>query len=57
MVLNLIVICISSSESQWVEEKTLGRIPASSVTSISIQLLRKGGPDAVCMRLCSLKKV
>lgn len=39
------------------EEKTGGRIPASSVASISIQLLRKGGPAAVCENLCSLKKV
>lgn len=42
---------------QWVEEKTGGRVPANSVASISIQLLRKGGPEAVCERLCSLEKV
>ncbi|KAM1938337.1 hypothetical protein FF1_015948 [Malus domestica] len=46
----------SSNLREWVEEKTAGRIPASSVTSISIQILRKGGPDAVCERLCSLQK-
>ncbi|KAK9211976.1 hypothetical protein WN943_001355 [Citrus x changshan-huyou] len=46
----------SSNLREWVEEKTSGRIPASSVASISIQLLRKGGPDAVCERLCSLQK-
>ncbi|CAB4281406.1 unnamed protein product [Prunus armeniaca] len=46
----------SSNLREWVEEKTAGRIPASSVTSVSIQLLRKGGPDAVCERLCSLQK-
>ncbi|KAI3454942.1 hypothetical protein Pfo_011605 [Paulownia fortunei] len=46
----------SSNLREWVEEKTGGRIPASSVASISIQLLRKGGPGAVCERLCSLKK-
>lgn len=39
------------------EEKTVGRIPASSVTSISIQLLRKGGPEAVFECLSSLPKV
>lgn len=39
------------------EEKTGGRIPASGIASISIELLRKGGPDAVCERLCSLPKV
>lgn len=46
----------SSNLCDWVEEKTNGRILASSVVSISIQLLRKGGPDAVCKHLCSLKK-
>ncbi|KAL5545367.1 hypothetical protein UlMin_009151 [Ulmus minor] len=46
----------SSNLREWVEEKTNGRIPASSVASISIQLLRKGGPDAVCEHLCSLPK-
>lgn len=50
------LICCSL-RFQWVEEKTGGRIPANSVASISIQLLRKGGPDAVCERLCSLEKV
>ncbi|KFK43991.1 hypothetical protein AALP_AA1G200600 [Arabis alpina] len=46
----------SSNLREWVEEKTAGRIPANSVESISIQLVRKGGPDAVCEFLCSLKK-
>uniref|UniRef100_A0A5B7BKZ0 Ketose-bisphosphate aldolase class-II family protein n=1 Tax=Davidia involucrata TaxID=16924 RepID=A0A5B7BKZ0_DAVIN len=46
----------SSNLRKWVEEKTRGRIPAISVTSISIQLLRKGGPNAVCECLCSLQK-
>ncbi|KAK1302075.1 hypothetical protein QJS10_CPB12g01567 [Acorus calamus] len=46
----------SSNLREWVEEKTKGRIPASSVASISIQLLRSGGPDAVCEHLCSLHK-
>ncbi|KAJ6411242.1 hypothetical protein OIU84_007914 [Salix udensis] len=36
--------------------KTRGRIPASSVSSISINLLREGGPDAVCDTLCNLQK-
>ncbi|AAF25989.1 F15H18.21 [Arabidopsis thaliana] len=47
----------SSNLREWVEEKTAGVIPANSVQSISIQLLRKGGPDAVCEFLCSLKKI
>lgn len=46
----------SSNLKEWVEEKTKGRIPASSVSSISIHLLRKGGPLAVCEHLCSLQK-
>ncbi|XP_075514401.1 uncharacterized protein LOC142549368 [Primulina tabacum] len=46
----------SSNLREWVEEKTGGRIPADSVASISIQLLRKGGPEAVCEYICSLKK-
>lgn len=46
----------SSNLRDWVEEKTNGRIPASSVASISVQLLRKGGPEAVCQHLCSLQK-
>ncbi|KAJ4713548.1 ketose-bisphosphate aldolase class-II family protein [Melia azedarach] len=46
----------SSNLREWVEEKTAGRIPANSVASISIQLLRKGGPEAVCEHLCSLQK-
>ncbi|XP_057791465.1 uncharacterized protein LOC131008563 isoform X1 [Salvia miltiorrhiza] len=46
----------SSNLREWVEEKTGGRITASSVASISIQLLREGGPRAVCEHLCSLKK-
>ncbi|KAL4396929.1 hypothetical protein AHAS_Ahas01G0141000 [Arachis hypogaea] len=38
----------SSNLHDWVEEKTGGRIPASTVASVSIKLLRKGVPDAVC---------
>ncbi|XP_077232821.1 ketose-bisphosphate aldolase class-II family protein isoform X2 [Tasmannia lanceolata] len=46
----------ASNLREWVEEKTKGRIPAKNVASISIQLLRKGGPSAVCEHLCSLPK-
>ncbi|KAG5536078.1 hypothetical protein RHGRI_023758 [Rhododendron griersonianum] len=46
----------SSNLREWVEEKTRGRIQANCVTSISIQHLRKGGPNAVCEHLCSLQK-
>ncbi|KAJ6760034.1 KETOSE-BISPHOSPHATE ALDOLASE CLASS-II FAMILY PROTEIN [Salix purpurea] len=37
----------SSNLREWVEEKTRGRIPASSVSSISINLLREGGPEGM----------
>ncbi|XP_020090236.1 uncharacterized protein LOC109711535 isoform X2 [Ananas comosus] len=46
----------SSNLREWVEEKTKGRIPADSVSSISIQLLRKEGPAGVCEHLSSLEK-
>ncbi|KAL4573314.1 hypothetical protein LXL04_020114 [Taraxacum kok-saghyz] len=46
----------SSNLREWVEEKTGGRIQANSVSSVSIELLRNGGPTAVCDHLCSLKK-
>ncbi|XP_044434580.1 uncharacterized protein [Triticum aestivum] len=46
----------SSNLKQWVEEKTKGRILENQVSSISISLLRKEGPDAVCQLLCSLEK-
>ncbi|KAJ6793144.1 Uncharacterized protein M6B38_111235 [Iris pallida] len=46
----------SSNLREWVEEKTRGRIQAKSVASVSINLLRKGGPVAVCELLCSLPK-
>lgn len=46
----------ASNLREWVEEKTKGRVQANSVASISIQLLRKGGPGAVCEHLCSLPK-
>ncbi|DAD49391.1 TPA_asm: hypothetical protein HUJ06_031799 [Nelumbo nucifera] len=45
-----------SNLREWIEEKTKGRVPASCVASISIQLLRKGGPSSVCDHLCNLKK-
>ncbi|KAL6631355.1 hypothetical protein ACP70R_028205 [Stipagrostis hirtigluma subsp. patula] len=46
----------SSNLRQWVEEKTRGRISENQVSTISISLLRKEGPNAVCQRLCSMKK-
>uniref|UniRef100_A0A0D9WP15 Uncharacterized protein n=1 Tax=Leersia perrieri TaxID=77586 RepID=A0A0D9WP15_9ORYZ len=46
----------SSNLRKWVEEKTKERISESQVSTISINLLRKKGPIAVCQRLCSLEK-
>lgn len=39
---------------EWVEEKTRGRSPAHRVQSISLDLIRGGGPQAVFRRLLSL---
>jgi len=46
----------SSNLRQWVEEKTRGRVSEKRVSTISINLLRKQGPNAVCQHLCSLEK-
>eukprot|EP01018_Ginkgo_biloba_P005638 Gb_23164 [translate_table: standard] len=46
----------ASNLRQWVEEKTKGRVAADNVTSVSIEVIRKGGPDAVCQQLCNLRK-
>ncbi|KAF6150211.1 hypothetical protein GIB67_000085 [Kingdonia uniflora] len=46
----------SSNLCKWIEEKTKGRVPSSSVASISIQLLRTEGPSAVSDYLCNLQK-
>ncbi|AQK83643.1 ketose-bisphosphate aldolase class-II family protein [Zea mays] len=46
----------SSNLRQWVEEKTKGRVLENQVSTISITLLRKQGPTAVCEHLCSLEK-
>ena len=35
----------------------MGRVKTSDVGSVSIEMLRKGGPSAVCEYLCSLPKV
>ncbi|KAL3697402.1 hypothetical protein R1sor_011478 [Riccia sorocarpa] len=46
----------SSNLRKWVEEKTEGKVQAKDVASISIELLRKEGPESVCRKLCSLEK-
>lgn len=44
----------ASNLRAWVEEKTQGRIPAAEVTSITLDDLRRGGPDVVAARLGAL---
>ncbi len=41
----------NSNLKQWVEEKTKGRIPAASVQSLSLDEIRKQGPDHIAQRL------
>lgn len=40
----------------WVEEKTVGRVPVSSVTSVTLEHLRRGGPDQVYEILMGVKE-
>lgn len=44
----------SSSLQGWVEEKTAGRVPADSVSSVSIDDLRNGGPERVAAVLSAM---
>ncbi len=44
----------SSNLLEWVEEKTAGRVRAESVTSISIEDIRQGGPGRVAQRLAEV---
>ncbi len=41
----------SSRLPDWVEEKTGGQVPACQVTSIPLEVIRPGGPDAAYQRL------
>jgi uncharacterized protein YgbK (DUF1537 family) len=45
----------SSNLRAWVEEKTNGRIRAGEVGSISIELIRSGGPERVAQALSALR--
>src|SRR6185503_10512978 len=44
----------ASNFREWVEEKTNGRIRASAVASISLEDIRRGGPDVVARKLRQL---
>ena len=47
--------CYSSSNlCHWVEEKTAGRITAQNVATVSIENLRRGGPESVTSLLMRL---
>jgi uncharacterized protein YgbK (DUF1537 family) len=46
----------ASNLREWVEEKTGGRIPAGEVDSVSLDTLRRGGPEAVTRQLLGLPK-
>ena len=44
----------SSNLREWVAEKTDGRVPATDVASISIDDIRRGGPEQVTKKLTDL---
>jgi uncharacterized protein YgbK (DUF1537 family) len=44
----------ASNLRQWVEEKTAGRVPAATVASVSLDDLRRGGPERVVAQLTAL---
>jgi uncharacterized protein YgbK (DUF1537 family) len=44
----------ASDLRQWVQEKTAGRVRANDVASVSIDDLRRGGPDRITARLAGL---
>ena len=44
----------ASELRQWVAEKTGGRIPAQTVASVSLEDIRRGGPEQVTTRLMAL---
>lgn len=46
----------ASNLRQWVAEKTDGRIPAEAVASVSIEDIRRGGPERVMQRLSGLSQ-
>lgn len=46
----------SSNLREWVEEKTRGRISSKEVVSITMEDLRKGGPDRVADKLKTLNR-
>lgn len=47
----------SSNVREWVEEKTKGHIPATQVTTVSLEAIRTGGPERVAEQLLSMRDV
>jgi uncharacterized protein YgbK (DUF1537 family) len=45
-----------SNLREWVEEKTQGRVRAADVASVSLEMIRRGGPDEICRHLQSLPR-
>jgi uncharacterized protein YgbK (DUF1537 family) len=45
----------ASNLREWVEEKTGGRVSAASVATISIDTIRRAGPDSVAASLADLR--
>jgi len=43
-----------SNMGRWIEEKTEGRTPADRITSITLEDLRRGGPDPVAQKLIAM---
>ncbi len=46
----------ASDLRQWVEEKTKGRVSSKNVASVSIEDVRRGGPQRVAARLAGLAR-
>ena len=44
---------LNSALPAWVEEKTAGRVPAASVASVSLETIRRQGPQGVADALCA----
>jgi uncharacterized protein YgbK (DUF1537 family) len=44
----------ASDLRQWVEEKTAGRIAAATVATVSLEDIRRGGPERVAARLAAV---
>jgi len=46
----------NSDLKAWIAEKTAGQVPAENVASLSLEDIRKGGPDRIAQQLLSLEQ-